>query len=274
MNPVITSRQNTLVKYVRSLRDKKKRDREKVFMVEGPKSVAEALEAGIVPKKMIISAPAEKQDAVQALVSSHGPESEVIRVAGQVMEYMSETETPPGIIALISMREFSVGDIQITPSSLLVVLEEVRDPGNVGTIIRTADAFRADAVILTGGCADLYNSKVLRSAMGSVFHIPVVRDAELSELAAFFRDRGICCAATSLGEKAVPLDKARLSRPLAIVFGSEARGISPEMKSMSDLQVGISMPGLAESLNVAVAAGIALYEASRLRRSNTTQTCK
>ncbi len=261
---VITSRHNSLVKLVRALGSKRTREAEGFFVIEGHKVINEALSSGVSPEKIIVAEQALAHAAVTELVHRPGLKSEVVIVSDDVMEYMSETETPPGLLGLVRMQETGLGSlaaVKTGPGTLLVIIDGVQDPGNTGTIIRTADAFGVDAVITTGGCADIYNGKVLRAAMGSVFHLPVVRDAEPSDLLTLLREKGISVAATSPGDIAVPLSEARLERPLAVVFGSEARGVSPEFTKAADVLVKIPMPGKAESLNVAVAAGITLYEA-------------
>ena len=168
-------------------------------------------------------------------------------------------------MGLFRMPDLTLDQLDILPSSLMVILDGVQDPGNVGTIIRTADAFGAGLVILTKGCADVYNSKVLRSTMGSVFHLPVVREVGLDELIAFLREKQIFTAVTAIDSSASSAAHTDLARrPLAVIFGSEARGVSPELIRVSEAKVKISTPGRAESLNVAVAAGILLYEAGRV----------
>ena len=262
---VITSRQNSLVKLVRGLSSRRAREAEGIFVIEGHKVIHEALSSGVSPEKIIVSRRALEHQMVTELVNSPDLNSEVIAVSDEVMEYMSEIDTPPGLLGLVRMPEAGLIALKTGPRALLVIIDGVQDPGNVGTIIRAADAFGADAVVTTVGCADIYNGKVLRAAMGSVFHLPVVRDAEPAELQELLKDRGITVAATSPGDNAISLSEARLAWPLAVVFGSEARGVSPEFREAAGILVKIPMPGRAESLNVAVAAGITLYEACRQR---------
>lgn len=259
---VITSRQNNLVKSIRRLHDKRTREKEKRVFLEGVKLIKEALISGVLPEKLIVSEDFKNQLLAGEIIFPSGGWP-VITVSDSVMEYMCETETPQGVGAVITIPETLLRDVKVIPESLIVVLEGVQDPGNVGTIVRTADAFGAHAVILTSGCADLYNAKTLRSTMGSVFHIPVVRDVDISGLTAFLTDRGILTAVTSLDETSRSLPEADLPRPLAVVLGSEAKGVSPEICRIAGVKLKIPMEGLAQSLNVATAAGIVLYEAFR-----------
>jgi len=263
MDQVITSRQNTIVKFIRGLRDKRSRDREKRFVIEGVKMLSEAFDSGIYPEQVIVSEGAQSQPAVKELLARLGQGPQVIRTSDGVMEYMCETETPQGILALVPMREILLTGLDINPSSIIVVMDGVQDPGNVGTIIRAADAFDAHAVLLTGYCADLYNAKTLRSTMGSLFHIPVIAGIDVNGLVDFFRLSGVAMAVTCLEKTSVDIDQAVLDRPLALVFGSEARGVSPELAHAANQKIKIPMAGMAESLNVAVAAGIVLYEVFR-----------
>ncbi len=270
----ITSKQNNLVKFVRGLRDKRNREKEGCYLIEGVKSVQEAVTAGACPLKLIISERGDKYFLLEEVFSGLDENVQIYRVTDEVMSYMSETDSPQGVMAIFPLPEADISTISVSESSLLVVIDSVQDPGNVGTIIRTADAFGVQAVVLTKGCADVYNSKTLRSSMGSVFHIPVVRDVEAADLWAYFKDNGIYVAATTLAENSVTLPEIEFTRPMALVFGSEGKGVSPEMVNHSDVLVKIPIPGSAESLNVAVASGIVLYEASRRLGSSANQTCK
>lgn len=262
IDPVITSKQNNLVKYIRRLRDKRTRDTEKRIVLEGVKLISEAVGSGFFPEKTVVSERAMGCDRVRDLLARAGT-GQVFAVSDAVIDYICETDTPQGIAAVVRMPETGFMDIKLTSASFLVVLDNVQDPGNVGAIVRTADAFGANAVILTKGCADLFNSKTLRSSMGSAFHIPAVREVTMPQLTGFLRENGLYTAATGIGESAIPIHTADLRRPLAIVFGNEGVGISSEIAAFTDIVLKIPMTGLAESLNVAVAAGVVLYEAFR-----------
>ncbi len=262
MEPVITSKQNNLVKYIRGLREKRNREQERRFVIEGVKFVSEAVSSGHFPEKIIISERGENNPAVRAIISGLGA-SQIVRVNDAVMEYMGETDTPQGIMGLVKINGVSLTDLVVTPQSMFAVVEGVQDPGNVGTIIRIADAFGAGGVILSRGCADLYNAKTLRSTMGSLFHVPVVRETDITGIEAFLGRNSVFSAVTSLEENTIPVHEADFKLPLAIIFGNEARGVSPELRRAADIKVRIPMAGEAESLNVATAAGIVFYEAFR-----------
>ncbi|MDT3700238.1 MAG: RNA methyltransferase [Thermincola sp.] len=267
MDLIITSRQNSLVKYIRSLRDKKIREQEGRFLIEGFNFVSEALASGIVLEKLIISERAKKNLSTAELIRHIGSPESIVRVSDSVMEYMSETETPQGVMALLKIAEVPLTSLQVQLTSVFIILDGIQDPGNVGTVIRTADAFGAAGVILTKGCADIYNAKTLRSTMGSVFHLPVLRDIAAAEVVQFLQSQGVNIAVTCLEPEALPVEDSNILFPLALVFGSEARGVSDEMRQAGDWLIKVPMAGRAESLNVAVAAGIMIYEASRRLRS-------
>lgn len=270
----ISSKQNNFIKFIRGLREKRNREKEGCYVIEGVKSVQEAVAAGIRPQKMVISERGDRHLLTEDILSRLGDTVQICRVTDEVMDYISETDTPQGIIALLPLPKVELTGIPICDSSLFVVIDAVQDPGNVGTIIRTADAFDIQAVILTKGCADFYNSKTLRSSMGSAFHIPVVRDIDTDELMAYFKENRIFLAATTLAENSLALPEINFPRPAALVFGSEGNGVSPEITAQSDVLVKIPIPGSAESLNVAIASGIVMYEASRRLGSKVNETCK
>lgn len=271
---VISSRQNNIVKYVRGLREKRNRDREGCFIVEGAKSVYEAVSAGAEIRKILIAERGQKHPLLKEIMTSLSNEAEIVRVTDEVMEFMSETESPQGIIAIVSIPQTHLSGLTVNESWSLVVIDGVQDPGNVGTIIRSADAFGVGAVILTKGCADIFNSKTLRSTMGSVFHLPVIQDVSQEDLVKFLKEKSFFIAATTLEERSQFLPEVEFIRPLALVFGNEGRGVSPEISSQADVLVKVPMFGSAESLNVAVTSGIVLYEASRRYGSSPNQTCK
>lgn len=269
MDLIISSRQNNLVKYVRSLRDKRTREQEGHFVIEGLNFVSEALTSGIIPEKLIISERVDSNLRLADIIKRVDRPDSISRVSDSVMEYMSETETPQGIMALLKIVEVPLMSLPIRDKSLYIVMDGIQDPGNVGTVIRTADAFGVSGVILTQGCADLYNAKTLRSTMGSVFHLPVLRDVTADELVDFLKSRSVYTAVTCLEEEALSIEDSELMFPLALVLGSETRGVSSELRQAADYLIKVPMAGAAESLNVSVAAGIMVYETSKRLRSNT-----
>lgn len=279
---MITSRQNPQVQYIKSLQQKKNRDRDKKFLIEGWRFVEEALTAGVPkaaklageggqtggsPVEMVIFSASAQDDARQGYLTELAADRSipVLYMADQVFKAIVETEQPQGVAALIRQWEPDIDDaLRQCSNPLLLVVDGVRDPGNLGTVIRTADAAGAAAVVLMAGTADLFNGKTLRSTMGSIFHLPVQKDMMLSELTILLEAHGLPLIAADLaGREAVY--NVPMTGPLAIAVGSEAAGISEELRQAAAQLVSIPMPGQAESLNVSVAAGILLFEAVRQR---------
>ncbi|WP_223067590.1 TrmH family RNA methyltransferase [Paenibacillus caui] len=258
----IESLQNSRVKEWASLLEKKHRDKHRKFIVEGIHLVLEALKAKAdlecVAYSLERGIPPE---LAQAAASSLGVQW--IGVSEAVIAKCTDTKTPQPVFAVVRKTGASTEELLSRPNSLVVVLDGVQDPGNVGTIIRSADAVGADGVIIGRGCADVYGPKVIRSTMGSLFHLPIV-EGSLAELLPEAKSRGIRIAGTSLQSARVCYDYD-FTGPVWLLFGSEGGGLSRESMELLDDAIIIPMKGQAESLNVAMAASVLLYEALRQR---------
>jgi TrmH family RNA methyltransferase len=182
---------------------------------------------------------------------------------------MADTVTPQGVIAVCKQFPTSLKEILAGEPRLLAILEEVRDPGNAGTIIRAADAAGADGVILTGRSVDLYNPKVVRATTGSLFHIPVALAADLTVVLDRVRSAGLSVVAADIkGEDLLDARKAgKLSAPMAWLFGNEARGLTDEQLALADSAIAVPIYGHAESMNLSTAASVCLYESAFAQRS-------
>ena len=256
----ITSVQNTRVKGWAALLEKKQRDRSGSFLIEGVHLVQEALaeeaELECIVYDVVRGWPEElaQTDAVER-----------VAVSRQIMARCTGTDTPPPVFAVARKRQPD-SEALFREGAIVVVLDAVQDPGNVGTIIRSADAVGADAVVLGRGCVDLYNPKTVRSTMGSLFHLPVI-EGDLLELLPEARSRGARLIGTSL-----QAEKSCYSqdwKPATwVVMGSESRGLSSEVQALLDDTVRIPMRGGSESLNVAMATTVLLFEAMRQREYN------
>lgn len=258
----IISAQNTRVKEWAGLQEKKHRDKTGKYIVEGIHLVQEALlaeaDVEILAYDLDKGMPPELRDHLQAVQGM-----EVIGVSAAVIAKCSSTNTPQPVFAVVRKEQQGIEGILAKPDSLVVVLDGVQDPGNVGTIIRSADAAGADGIILGQGCADLYNPKTIRSTMGSMFHLPVV-EGDLSVVLPQARESGALLVSTSLtGEDSCYTHDFRGSQWLLI--GSEGKGISAETAALVDKSIIIPMAGRAESLNAAMAATILLFEGMRQR---------
>jgi TrmH family RNA methyltransferase len=199
--------------------------------------------------------------AEQLCLTHHVPCFQVDR---DVARALSQTVTPPGIVTVVRSPEVDLSQIA-EDGDLVLLLAEVRDPGNAGTLIRSAAAAGADAVIFSTGAVDPLGSKTVRSAAGAIFRIPLILNLELEVAIEDLRRRGFSIVGTEASAKLAP-DQCDMKRPTALLLGNEAQGMPVGVASLVDVVVGIPMPGSAESLNVGVAGSILLFEALRQRR--------
>ncbi|WP_336646891.1 TrmH family RNA methyltransferase [Microbacterium sp. USHLN186] len=240
-----------------------------LFLLEGPQSVREALQ--YVPAAIVelFATPTgwEKHPDLRALAAQN--DIEVEYVTETVLAAMADTVTPQGLVAVTRQTPTSVREIFAAAPRLVAICEEVRDPGNLGTIIRAADAAGADAVVLTGRTVDPYNPKVVRSTTGSLFHLPISVGGELSDVIRRAREAGLQVIAADV--KGDDLLAARadgtLGAPTAWLFGNEARGLDDEALTEADRALRLPIFGRAESLNLATAASVCLYESAFAQRA-------
>jgi len=268
MEPIVSS-SNPLIKSIKKLSRRRQREKEKKFVVEGVRFVEEAFNSRW-PLEVVLTGPGfagPGREELTGALKSGG--IRLVEVSEAIIDELAETESPQGIIAVAAMPGWGPESLlREVPSrsAALVVVDGVQDPGNLGTIIRSADAFGVDGVMLTRGTVDLYNPKVLRSTMGSIFHLPVLANLEVEYIAGFLGEHEITLV---LGdpEAELPMTAVDLSMSVALLVGSEARGPSSEFIRCQHITAGIPMPGRAESLNAGVAASIMLYEMARQRSS-------
>ncbi|QWV87257.1 RNA methyltransferase [Streptococcus parasuis] len=241
---IIRSKTNNLVKQVKKLQQKKYRTSS--YLIEGWHLLEEAMEAGAKIEHIFVEE--EYFEKVAGLAN-------VTVVSPEIMQDLADSKTPQGLVAQLALPS------QLLPETLdgkFLVLEDVQDPGNVGTMIRTADAAGFDGVFLSDKSADIYNMKVLRSMQGSHFHLPVYRMSIFSILTAL-KSNQIQILATTLSSQSVDYKEITSNSSFALVMGNEGQGISDLVADEADQLVHITMPGQAESLNVAIAAGILLF---------------
>ncbi|NMO95591.1 TrmH family RNA methyltransferase [Paenibacillus lemnae] len=258
----ILSLQNARVKSWVQLQEKKHREKQSKYLVEGIHLVQEALLAGadveVVAYDRDQGIPAELRN-----LPDLGRKVEWIGVTEAIIAKISDASTPQPVLGIVRKEQGPWDKLLQNAGRPVIVLDGVQDPGNVGTIIRSADASGAAGVVLGKGCADLYNPKTVRSTMGSLFHLPVI-EGDLEELLPQAKERGARLVTTSLEGKAAAFHYD-YTGSCWIVIGSEGRGVSPEVTAMVNDAVIIPMPGRAESLNAAMAATILLFEALRQR---------
>jgi TrmH family RNA methyltransferase len=259
---VITSRSNARIKQLRAAFAGQARLSGGLVAIEGDNLLNEALRSGMVLKTIFIS---ERRELPRSVPKS----VEVLWLANDIFASVVETQSPQGIAALLVPPVHKL-DAVIKEASLLVVAAGLQDPGNLGTLIRSAEAFGATGVVTTPGTVSAWNQKSLRASAGSVFRTPVVA-ATLEDLASL-KSQGIQIAAAVAEDayKVIPAHEADLARPTAILIGNEGCGLSEELLELADIFVTIPCPGRVESLNAAVAASLLLYEASQQRASKQT----
>lgn len=266
MREIIQSSSNKTIKYIKSLQQKKYRDESGSFLIEGEKLILEALEykaciSMVLFSQSFISA-GRHDEIAAALLNGNIPfyyaEDKVFREA-------CETDSPQGVIAVTGKLEYSLEDYLDRAELCIVILNELRDPGNVGTIIRTADACGLDAVLLSRGSVDLYNGKTIRSTMGSLFHIPVFQNVDTFETLKLLKKRGIVTIGADPHSDVDCIGFPYFNKT-AIIIGNESQGLDITAKTAFDHNVRIPMPGRAESLNAGIAASIMMYEFSVRKR--------
>ncbi|MHB8172405.1 MAG: TrmH family RNA methyltransferase [Thermincolia bacterium] len=253
---MLTSVQNSQVKNIKGLYQKKNRDREKVFLIEGVRFVEEALDAGVAVDTVIHSPRLVNTFRGEELL--HKAEKagiQLLEVSDHVLDHLADTENPQGIMGVLpQLAQGAVPEVE----GLVLLVDGVQDPGNLGTIIRTADAAGAKAVLVGDGTVDIYNPKTLRSTMGSLFHLPVIR-VKAPEVLVMMKEQGWRVAVADVQGKEEWF-QADFSKPTVVVVGNEVRGPGEEILELSDVRLRITMPGKAESLNVAIATGVLLFE--------------
>jgi TrmH family RNA methyltransferase len=242
------------------------------FLIEGPQGVSEALNAHTNGKYARVSrvfiAVQAASDFAGIAAAASAADIPITWCDERGLGRLATARTPAGVVAMCTQSPSTLTSLSKHPQ-LLVYLYEAADPGNVGTIIRTADAAGADGVLLSPGSVDPFNDKCLRSTTGSIFHLPVVSSVTIEQAAQFAHDRGLrILAATAEG---LPLTDSQISaiidEPVMWIFGSEAHGIPSEAAAIADLSVAIPHYGAAESLNLATAAGICMYASAMAQRS-------
>ena len=257
------------VRAVAKLARKPARSESGLFLLEGPQTVAEALafRSDLLLELFATPSALERHPDVARAADEAGIDVEF--VTEQVLDSMADTVTPQGFVAVCRQFPTSLRDVFVADPRLVAILEEVRDPGNLGTIIRAADAAGADAVILTGRSVDLYNPKVVRSSTGSIFHLPIAVDAALGDVRERSHAAGLQLLAADIeGDDLLAVrTEGILAEPTAWLFGNEARGLPGELVALADRAVSVPIYGSAESMNLATAASVCLYESAFAQRS-------
>lgn len=262
---MITSMQNPLVKHVVALRQKKRRDEAREFVAEGWRSAGEALTRG-ARIKQVIYCPGQVHARDGVLLEDFRRRGVPLEeVEARVLRKMSTAEEPQGVLLLVEQGQFSPEDLRLAPGGLLLVVDGIQDPGNLGTIIRTALAAGVSRFCLTRGTVDIYNPKVVRGTMGALFSAVFLQGLEAGEVLGFCREESLPVLVADVKGRSL-YSETKMPWPSALVVGNEGAGPAPAFKEQAYARVAIPMAGGVESLNVAIAAGIMLFEIVRQRK--------
>jgi TrmH family RNA methyltransferase len=245
------------------LNTKKGRNKEGKFLIEGIRLCEEALNSSWSIESFLLTPVVEEKIKGKELWRKlERSNAKLIETKTRELEKLSDTVTPSGIMGVVKIKRNPLNVLGKENSKLILTLDGIRDPGNVGTLIRTADAFGADAVILSDDTVELYNPKVVRSTMGSIFHLPVFDEMDLEKALPELKKRNFKILGTDVRE-GQSLDRIDFSGKICALIGNEAEGLNKNLLHLLDDIVQIPVRGKAESLNAAVAGGIILYEATR-----------
>jgi RNA methyltransferase, TrmH family len=243
--------------------------RARAFLAEGPQAVAEALACGAKVTELFVTAPAQSRhaDLIERATEAGIP---VHLISGEAMGELAQTVTPQGLLAVCDFIDVPLDELTRVRPRMVTILANVRDPGNAGTVLRTADAAGADGVIFADASVDPYNGKCVRASAGSVFHLPVVAGTRLPETVDALRAGGLrVIAADGRGGRRLddPSVAELLATPTAWLFGNEAWGLPRELLALADESVAVPVYGKAESLNLAAAAAVCLYATATAQRA-------
>ena len=262
----LTGKDNKSVKFLSSLANPKVRKKEKAFLVEGVKMVEEALRDKVGVKQVIASPSLTQHHGKSVIKLAERSGINILWISERLMDQVAEGKTPQPVMAVVEMREHSEEELLAHDAKLIVLCHQLQDPGNLGTIIRTAEAVGASGVAVTPHTVDAHNGKAVRGSMGSILRVPVVKVQSEHEFVKTCKARGFQTAALVLNGRETPFE-LDLTVPTVIMLGQESSGLMAEELTDMDHRVRIPMVETIDSLNVAVSAAVFLYEAMRQRTS-------
>ncbi len=266
--PVITSSSNPLIKRIRLLGQRKYRDAEGVFFVDGIRPVWEAVESHASIEALVVAPDELTSEAAREMVErQRRVGTRVVQVSSRVYESVAEREHPSGLGAVVRINRQTLDGLPVKPASFFVALQDAGNPGNLGTIIRTADGAGAGGIILIGHSTDPYHPTAVKASMGTLFRVPLVHVPGIAELLAWRQTHGVALVTTS-ARAPLLYWQAPVKLPAVFLFGSEGEGLGDEEWSRGDLAVRIPMAGSADSLNLAVSVGVVLYDMRRRLESS------
>ena len=253
---IISSKDNELIKHIKKLKDKKERDNSNEYMIEGIKLVKEAIQEKANIKQIILCDDCEKTENISKELMYEIAKYDCIYVTTKVFKYLSEVQEPQGILAVVEKNNIDK-EIDYT-QDIIVALDDVQDPGNLGTILRTVDSIGVTQILVSKGTADSYNPKVVRSTMGAIFRIKIIECEDLAQTLKEIRKHKFKIVVSSLQTENSVYDIDYNKK--VIIIGNEANGVEAHIQEMADEKIKIPMLGKTESLNASVATGIILYE--------------
>lgn len=260
---IIRSTANPLIKRIRALEQRKQREAQRVFFVEGIAPVWRAVESGAEIETLVVAPDLLKSGGARHLVDEQARQgTRVAHVSRAVYESIASRENPSGLGAVVRMTPHALADLKVTPQSFFVALHQVGNPGNLGTILRTSDAVGGSGVVLIGDATDEHHPTAVKASMGALFTVPVARVKSLVYLTAWCKAHKVRMVTTS-SRADTPYWSVNYALPALFLFGSEGEGLDDDTLKQSDVPVRIPMTGKVDSLNLAVAVGVLLYEIKR-----------
>ena len=260
----ISSKENELIKHIKKLKDKKERDSSNEYVIEGIKLIQEAIQENVNIKQIIVCDDCDKTESMPKDLMYEIAKYDCIYVTKKVFKYISEVQEPQGILAVIEKNNSDV-EIDYT-QDIIVALDDVQDPGNLGTILRTVDSIGLTQILVSKGTADSYNPKVVRSTMGAIFRIKIIECEDLEKTLKEIKKHKFKVVVTSLQTENT-IYEINYNKKV-IVIGNEAKGVEKNIQELADEKIKIPMLGKTESLNASVATGIVLYEYVRQKRNS------
>jgi TrmH family RNA methyltransferase len=260
----LTSKDNTTVKFLMSLSDQKVRKKENVFLIEGVKMVEEALrdKAGVIQVVASPSLALHQGKGLMKLAKTAG--TDILWISDRLLDRLAESKTPQPVMAVVALREYTEDALLAVPPGLAIICHQLQDPGNLGTIIRTAEAAGAAGVVVTENTVDAYHPKTIRATMGSILRLPVLRIPSLEGFLMTGKKKGFQSVALVLNARTTCFD-LDLTIPTLAVLGREGSGLPEEILTQVDHLASVPMAGSIDSLNVATSAAVVLYEAVKQR---------
>ncbi len=260
----ITSKDNAFIKQLRALSESRERKKEQAFLIEGVKMVEEALRDSL-GVRMVVASPSLMQHHGKGVLKLAEHRSvEVLWISERLMDSLAESKTPQPVMAVVAMKAYSEQGLLANNAGLIVMAHQLQDPGNLGAIIRTAEAVGASGVAITSNTVDTFNPKTIRASMGSILRVPIVHSTDASAFIMACKQKGFQTVAMVLTGRTTHFD-IDLRKPTVMVLGQEGAGLPQDIMAGIDLQVRIPMASTIDSLNVATAAAVVLYEAFRQR---------